>query len=108
MGLSLSIQGITIQANIFVLPVAACQAVLGVQWLETLGSIETDYKKLIMSFKQADQTHLLKGITNTKLVPLNEKELLHLSRIWFFVHIVVEVKTYPTMTRSLDLSHVLP
>jgi hypothetical protein len=26
------------------LPVAACQVVLGVQWLETLGPVEIDYK----------------------------------------------------------------
>lgn len=42
LGLSLSIQGIIVRADFFVLPVAACQAVLGVQWLETLGPIKTD------------------------------------------------------------------
>jgi hypothetical protein len=42
LGLSLSIQGITIQADFFVLPMVACQAILGVQWLETLCPIETD------------------------------------------------------------------
>jgi len=52
LGLSFSIQGIIVRADFLVLPVAACQAVLGVQWLETLGPIKTDYKKLIMSFKQ--------------------------------------------------------
>ena len=46
MGLSLSIQVFTVWADFYILPVAACQAVLGVQWLDTLGPIETDYKKL--------------------------------------------------------------
>ncbi|KAL5789485.1 hypothetical protein ACOSQ2_004373 [Xanthoceras sorbifolium] len=35
LGLSLTIQGFTVRADFYVLPVAACQAVLGVQWLET-------------------------------------------------------------------------
>ena len=45
LGLSLSVR-----AGFFVLPVAACQVVLKVQWLETLSPIKTDYKKLNMSF----------------------------------------------------------
>ena len=53
MGLSLSIQGFTIHADFYFLPVATCQAYLGVQWLETLGTIETNYKKLSMSFTQS-------------------------------------------------------
>jgi hypothetical protein len=84
LGLSLSIQGITVRADFFVLPVAACQAVLGVQWLETLGPIKTDYKKLSMSFTQGGRTHVLKGMTSSELAPLSEKELLYLSGMGFF------------------------
>ncbi|KAK1583474.1 hypothetical protein Q3G72_024086 [Acer saccharum] len=36
---------------------AACQAVLGVQWLVTLGPIKTDYSKLSMTFHQAGKAH---------------------------------------------------
>lgn len=43
---TLTIQGYVVTADYYVLPIAACQLVLGVQWLETLGPIETDYKKL--------------------------------------------------------------
>ncbi|KAK0608629.1 hypothetical protein LWI29_033588 [Acer saccharum] len=50
MGLTLIIQGHSVRADFFVLPVAACQVVLGVQWLETLGPVETDYRKLTMTF----------------------------------------------------------
>jgi hypothetical protein len=92
-GLSLSLQGITIRADFFVLPVAACQVVLGVQWLETLGPIKTDYKKLRMSFKQSGRTHVLHGITGSELALLSEKELLHLSGMGFFVHMVSEVQS---------------
>nr|TKS00522.1 hypothetical protein D5086_0000182490 [Populus alba] len=62
MGLLLTIQGLPIRADFYVLPVAACQAVLGVQWLETLGPIETDYKQLSMSFCHAGKSHTILGL----------------------------------------------
>ncbi|GJT82886.1 transposon ty3-G gag-pol polyprotein [Tanacetum coccineum] len=46
----------------YVLPVAACQLVLGVQWLETLGPIATDHKQLAMSFKLGGVSHTFQGI----------------------------------------------
>nr|XP_034886896.1 uncharacterized protein LOC118027607 [Populus alba] len=106
-GLSLSLQGITIQADFFVLPVAACQVVLGVQWLETLGPIKTDYKKLWMSFKQDGKTHVLHGITGSELAPLGEKELLHLSGMGFFVHMVSEMQTTQDTQWAPDLDQIL-
>jgi len=50
LGLPLDIQGFQTKADFYVLPMAACPLVLGVHWLATLGPIETDYKKLTMSF----------------------------------------------------------
>ncbi|GKF29980.1 transposon ty3-G gag-pol polyprotein [Tanacetum coccineum] len=56
---SLIIQGYTISTDFWVLPVAACSVVLGVQWLKTLGLVEIDYEKLTMGFKLAGATHTL-------------------------------------------------
>lgn len=50
LGLTLLIQDYPIHDNFYVLPVTACQVVLGVQWLATLGLIETDYIESTMSF----------------------------------------------------------
>ena len=50
LALTLIVQGYEITADYFVLPEASCQAVLGVQWLETLGPIESNYKDLTMGF----------------------------------------------------------
>jgi hypothetical protein len=61
-GIMLSIQGITITTDYYVLPVAACQVVLGVQWLETLGPVETDYKQLTMTFRIGGVRHTLQGL----------------------------------------------
>ena len=41
--LTVTIQGHSIIADYYVHLVVACQLVLGVQWLETLGPIKTDY-----------------------------------------------------------------
>jgi hypothetical protein len=61
-GIRLSIQVITITTDYYVLPVAACQVVLGVQWLETLGPVETDYKQLTITFKIDGVRHTLQGL----------------------------------------------
>ncbi|KAH7532957.1 hypothetical protein FEM48_Zijuj04G0078500 [Ziziphus jujuba var. spinosa] len=58
-GLELIIQGCTVKADFYVLLVAACQVVLGVQWLETIGPIQTNYKNLTMSFGQGGKKDYL-------------------------------------------------
>ena len=62
LGLTLIIQEIPVTADYYILPMAACQVVLGVQWLETLGSIESDYKALTMSFKLGGARHTFHGV----------------------------------------------
>jgi hypothetical protein len=88
MGLLLTIQGLPIRADFYVLPVAACQAVLGVQWLETLGPIEIDYKQLSMSFCHAGKSHTILGLHRSELAPMTEKELLYHSGPRFFLHMM--------------------
>ena len=96
-----------VQADFYVLPVAACQAILGVQWLETLGLIETDYKKLSMSFTQADRTHILKGMISSELAPMSEKELLHLLGMRFFVHVISYVEPIQDTKLPPELNQIL-
>ncbi|KAA8526488.1 hypothetical protein F0562_008310 [Nyssa sinensis] len=55
--LTVTIQGHSVTADYYILLVAAYQLVLGVQWLETLGPIETDYKQLTMTFKVEGISH---------------------------------------------------
>lgn len=54
----------------FVLPVAACPVVMGVQWLATLGPVETDYNKLTMTIKGDDQTYTFQGMHQGEIGPL--------------------------------------
>ena len=90
-GIRLSIQGITITADYYVLPVAACQVVLGVQWLETLGPVETDYKQLTMTFIIGGVRHTLQGLGRavkaSSIEVLHNKECSGLQRMGFFFQI---------------------
>ena len=90
-GIRLSIQGITITADYYVLPVAACQVVLGVQWLEILGPVETDYKQLTMTFIIGGVRHTLQGLGRaveaSSIEVLHNKECSGLQRMGFFFQI---------------------
>ncbi|KAH7536734.1 hypothetical protein FEM48_Zijuj03G0018100 [Ziziphus jujuba var. spinosa] len=53
--------GYPVQADFYVLPVAACHAVLGVQWLVTLGPMEMDYRALTIKFTKDGMVYQLQG-----------------------------------------------
>jgi len=88
-GLTLNIQGQTVTANYYILPVTACQLVLGVQWLETLGPIEMDFKQLTMSYKRQRETHTLHGLRHTANTAFTDKEFQGLQGIGFFLQIIL-------------------
>jgi hypothetical protein len=46
--LIINIEGYPVIVDFYILPVATCQLVLEVQWLQTLGPVEMDYKQLTM------------------------------------------------------------
>lgn len=64
-GLTILIQGYKITTDFFVLPIAACPLVLGVQWLKTLGPIEIDFQNFTLGFRQGNTTHKLQGLQGT-------------------------------------------
>ncbi|KAH7538049.1 hypothetical protein FEM48_Zijuj03G0158000 [Ziziphus jujuba var. spinosa] len=53
---TIEVSGSSMTADFYVLPVAACPVVRGVQWLATLRPIKTDYSRLTMSFTQDEVT----------------------------------------------------
>nr|GEV32001.1 transposon Ty3-G Gag-Pol polyprotein [Tanacetum cinerariifolium] len=73
--LSLVVQGCVISIDFFVLLVAACPIVLGVQWLKTLGPIEFDFNNLTMGFHIAGSHHKLQGLKASELSALKSHEL---------------------------------
>ena len=89
--LTLTIQGVPITADYYVLPAAACQVVLGVQWLETLVPIEMDYKRLTMTFQVGAISHTFHGLKRTaeaaNIEALDNKECLGWHGMGFFFQI---------------------
>ncbi|KAJ8752156.1 hypothetical protein K2173_003764 [Erythroxylum novogranatense] len=82
-GVSLTIQGYRTTADFFVLPSAACPIVLGVQWMATLGPIQTDYKTLTMTIKDHDKSIIFQGMRQGEAKPLSRKECnLHYGTIF--------------------------
>ncbi|KAJ0482832.1 putative nucleotidyltransferase, Ribonuclease H [Helianthus annuus] len=79
--LSILIQGYTIATDFFVLPVAACPIVLGVQWLKTLGPVEIDFQNLTIGFQLAGSSHKLQGLKGSELGALKSKECMGLDGV---------------------------
>ena len=80
-GLAIIIQGYTITTDFFVLPIAACPIVLGVQWLKTLGPIEIDFQNLTLGLRHAGSTHKLQGLKGSDLTALKANELMGIQGI---------------------------
>ncbi|KAA8531359.1 hypothetical protein F0562_006068 [Nyssa sinensis] len=88
-GLTLTIQGVPITADYYyVLHMAACQVVLGVQWLETLGPIEMDYKRLTMTFQVISDNVIVQDSSGKEI----ESQLLPL------VNAYVSIRNYYATT----------
>ncbi|CAA0829312.1 Unknown protein, partial [Striga hermonthica] len=53
-GVPIKIQGVTLKADLYALPLVGPDVVLGVQWLEGLGPVTTDYRVGTMEFRWSD------------------------------------------------------
>ncbi|KAI4303882.1 hypothetical protein MLD38_039466 [Melastoma candidum] len=54
-------QGQTFTANFFIIPLAGCEMVLGVQWLANLGDITWNFQSAHMRFQRAGRLITLRG-----------------------------------------------
>ncbi|XP_057803166.1 uncharacterized protein LOC131018464 [Salvia miltiorrhiza] len=59
-----TIQGLEFHVTLYTLPVIGADIVLGVPWLEQLGPILTDFKKLTMEFGVEGDRKVLRGIVS--------------------------------------------
>ncbi|XP_034684112.1 uncharacterized protein LOC117913267 [Vitis riparia] len=110
-GLMLTIQGIPVTTDYYILPVAACQVVLGVQWLETLSPIESDYKALTMSFKLGGTKHTLHGVRRTagifNIEALDDRECTNIWGTGFFFQIIPAHNQSPSLRQSPEMVELL-
>jgi len=78
---TLKLQDFSFSAEFFVLPLASCQVVLGVQWLRPLGPILWDFGKLTMQFSYLDKPIQLQGMHQGPSLCLEEATSFKMSRV---------------------------
>lgn len=75
----IKIQGVTISADLYALPLEGLDVVLGVQWLEGLGRVVTDYGQGIIEFAWGDGMVTIKSGTEGDI---QEVGLKSIARMW--------------------------
>ncbi|CAL5377841.1 unnamed protein product [Camellia sinensis] len=74
-GICTIIQGVRITEDYFLLPLEGCDAVLGAQWLSTLGPIIWDFSKLQMKFCHEGKEVVFTGLAAPENKVVAEKEI---------------------------------
>ncbi|GKC09623.1 transposon ty3-G gag-pol polyprotein [Tanacetum coccineum] len=106
--LTIVIQGYVISIDFFVLLVAACPILLGVQWLKTLGPVEMEYEQLTIWFRLVGSSHKLRGLKGFKLTALKAHELMGIQCVVLLLQITpVPTKILPKRTPCPVIQQVL-
>lgn len=74
-GVCLALHGEPICVDLYLLPLVGCDAVLGAQWLSTLGPILWDFSKLSMKFSNGGKEVLLQGEASAEAQIVGEEEM---------------------------------
>lgn len=74
-------QGTTFVISLFTLPLQSCDAILGVQWLSSLGPILWNFVGLKMQFTYLVRVTCLKGITTPQNELMSDIEVQRISRL---------------------------
>ncbi|XP_042059529.1 uncharacterized protein LOC121804042 [Salvia splendens] len=75
-GLQWFLRGTAFLTDVLLLPLGNCDMVLGIQWLETLGEIQWNFKNLTMDFTLNGKRHLLRASYNDHTVQaVSEREM---------------------------------
>nr|GEW51033.1 hypothetical protein [Tanacetum cinerariifolium] len=72
--LALIVGNMTYEIDVMVLPLGACEMVLGIQWLANLDDIKWNFQKLTMSFTYKNQGALMMCICSPMLLKMERKE----------------------------------
>lgn len=87
---SMTIQNTMIKEYLFVLSMGGANIVLGIQWLEKLGSVTTNYKELTMEFHDGDRHVILQGDPHVSESEISKEELRRLvarNEVAYFCHL---------------------
>ncbi|XP_028191387.1 uncharacterized protein LOC114377177 [Glycine soja] len=103
------IQTTSFTVDLYVLPISGANIVLGVQWLQSLGPILTDYNTLCMQFFHQGRLVELKGENDTNLRQLSSPQFRRLCRTQgdgFLFHITM-LTDNPSTTEITSLHPAL-
>lgn len=84
------IQGVQFQADMHVITLGGCDAVLGVQWLQQVGPVTIDFSKLQMQICYQHQSIILQGLQSLARLSFMSSEALYNYSL-----------RYPTCTRVI-------
>ena len=90
---AVNIQGISFTIDMYVLPIAGANLVLGVQWLKSLGPVLTDYNSMLIKFFHEGQLVELHGDTELTLNLLSVPQFRRLlrkphTRVYFHITVL--------------------
>ena len=71
----IDLHGTIFSLTLYSLPLTGLDVVLGIQWLETLGSVVCDWRKLTMEFRWKTQTKKLVGIDRKNIQAASIEEI---------------------------------
>ena len=71
----IDLHGTIFLLTLYSLPLTGLDVVLGIQWLETLGSVVCDWRKLTMKFRWKNQTKKLVGIDGKNIQAASIEEI---------------------------------
>nr|GLL46158.1 uncharacterized protein LOC109154433 [Ipomoea trifida] len=74
-GVEVCMQGLTFAVHLHVLRIVGLDVVLGVQWLQSLGSVKHDYSKMTMEFHMGSTIVTLKGDSGLSNQPISFNQL---------------------------------
>jgi hypothetical protein len=77
---SVDLQGIVFSLTLYSLPLTGLDVVLGIQWLEFLGSVVYDWKRMTMEFLWENQPRRLIGIDRQDIRETSLQELSRTTR----------------------------
>jgi hypothetical protein len=75
----LKLQGIEFEVELYVIPLAGCDLVLGIQWLRLLGPILWDFEALTMEVTFNNRKCLLRGFQQGQMWSLEDAESFRVS-----------------------------
>lgn len=101
----INIQGMVFKLNLYSLPLIGLDLVLGIHWLEQLGSVMCNWKKITMEFIWDGKPSLLQGLNGRPMQRASEKEMRQQNAL--FAVCMQTPSTASSATAKADLQEVL-